>query len=539
MGFEQFKEHSVAEFFKKNKQMLGFSGKVKSLTTIVHEYMTNSLDAAEENGILPSVKLEIKEVEKGERYIVIVEDNAGGIPKTVIGKALGKILAGTKFHRQMQQRGQQGIGAAGCTLYSYITTGKHVKFVSGYQGTVIEGEVFIDVNRNEPKVIVHSEQPGEFSGLRVIAEFAEVKFENSQYGVMEYIKRTALANPCVEITFVPPEGERMFFPRSSDLLPQRPKEIQPHPMGLTAHDIFEMMKKDSEHRTIESTLIDTLSRVTKQKTQELQEQIQEVDISKKPTEITWDDATTIVSGIKKVKWMAPSLESVIPVGEQQLEKAILSILDPQYYAVTQRKPSVYSGGIPFVVEVVLAYGGQSGANNSKGETMRFANRVPLLFDAGGCAVTEAVKSIEWKRYGIKSFDEEPITLIVNISSVFIPYTSAGKQTISPEEDIVNEIRFAVMETARKLNRFLSGKRRDQEIAGKKKALIRYVEQLAADVAELSGHGKPDELKKQLLELIEQRYLSGAADENGEEGSENGGEETEEEPLNGEEDEKEE
>lgn len=41
--FKGFKEHSVAEFFKKNRQMLGFTGKVRSLTVIVHELVTNSI----------------------------------------------------------------------------------------------------------------------------------------------------------------------------------------------------------------------------------------------------------------------------------------------------------------------------------------------------------------------------------------------------------------------------------------------------------------------------------------------------------------
>jgi len=86
--FSEFKEHSVAEFFKKNKQMLGFSGKTRSLTTIVHEYVTNSLDAAEEAGILPEITVKIDEIDK-EKYRVLVQDNGPGIPKKHIGKALG------------------------------------------------------------------------------------------------------------------------------------------------------------------------------------------------------------------------------------------------------------------------------------------------------------------------------------------------------------------------------------------------------------------------------------------------------------------
>src|SRR5580698_1893265 len=96
--FTAFKEHSIAEFFKKNRQMLGYSGKVRSLVTVVHEYVTNSLDACEEANILPSISVTLKPIAE-ERFLVIVSDNGPGIPRPYVGKALATILAGTKFHR--------------------------------------------------------------------------------------------------------------------------------------------------------------------------------------------------------------------------------------------------------------------------------------------------------------------------------------------------------------------------------------------------------------------------------------------------------
>src|SRR3990167_4697454 len=98
---KDFKEHSVAEFFKKNMQMLGLTGKTKTLTTIVHEYTTNSLDACEESKILPDIEVQIKEL-SDEYYEITVKDNGPGMTKETVGKALGQLLAGTKFHRMMQ-----------------------------------------------------------------------------------------------------------------------------------------------------------------------------------------------------------------------------------------------------------------------------------------------------------------------------------------------------------------------------------------------------------------------------------------------------
>ena len=90
--------------------------------------------------------------------------------------------------------------------------------------------------------------------------------------------------------------------------------------------------------------------------------------------------------------------------------------------------------------------------------MRFANRVPLTFDAGSCAITEALKSIDWKRYGLKDMDNTPLTLFVNIISTQVPYLSTGKQSVSPEPEIVHEIRQATMKLARKLQKHLSAKK---------------------------------------------------------------------------------
>src|SRR3989344_6839306 len=125
--FKEFREVNVSQFFAKNKQYLGYVGKVKSLTTVIHELVTNSLDACEEAGILPDLKVKVEQIgeKDAEHYKVTVEDNGPGIPEANIEKVFGQLLAGTKFHRNIQLRGQQGIGASGAVLFAQMTTGKH------------------------------------------------------------------------------------------------------------------------------------------------------------------------------------------------------------------------------------------------------------------------------------------------------------------------------------------------------------------------------------------------------------------------------
>jgi len=517
--FKQFKEHSVAEFFKKNRQMLGFSGKIRSLTMIVHELVTNSLDACEEAGILPEINVEIKEI-GNEHYLVSTRDNGPGIPENYIGKALGMMLAGTKFHRYIQQRGQQGIGASGCTMFSYITTGQPIRAVSYNNKKKKEYEIQIDLKRNRPVVKKISEEDTEEQGLAYSAEFKDVKYEKSNKGPFEYIRRTALANPHAQITFKDPSGETSVFPRSVERNPPKPFEIKPHPLGINTHDLLEFSHHYAkEYRKISALLQNVFSRVSANKVSELRGIAAEVDFNKSPKNMTWEDAEALTKAFQKVKWIAPATDSLVPIGKEQIEASFRNIFNPELLVVTERSPRVYRGGIPFSVEVGIAYGGGVKEAGKKGEVMRFANRVPMLFDISGCAITDVVKNIDWKRYNLKDFDEAPIVVLVNFVSVYVPYTSAGKLAIAGEEDIENEIRFAVMEASRGIQKYISGRRKETEIATKKKVVSRYVPQLASDLASLTGKDS-GRLEKKLMGIIEEKYISRKTKSEPEESAEN-------------------
>ncbi len=506
--FRQFKEHSVAEFFKKNRQMLGFTGKVRSMTIIVHEFCTNSLDACEEASILPEIFVQIEALDKdGDHYRITIKDNGPGIPKSHLGKALGQMLAGTKFHRYIQQRGQQGIGAAACTMFSYITTGKKLRAISAYDGTRLTADIEIDFKTNSAIVEEISTEPTLETGLGISAEFREVKYERSNHGVYEYLRRTALANPHCTITLIEPDNNSVVFPRSAMENPQKPFEIKPHPLGIGTHDLLEFARRTSkENKKTSMFLMNTFARVSAGKVEEIRVLIPDVDLSKRPEDLSWEDAEKIVKTFGQLKWIAPAMDSLVPISKTRIETSFKNIFNPEIIAVTERSPRVYRGGIPFMVEAGIAYGGGLVNAEKRGEIMRYANRVPLLFDTSGCAITETIKSIDWKRYDVKNFDEEPIAVLVNLVSVHVPYTSAGKQAISNEEDIMIEIKNAVMEASRTVQRYLSGKRKAGDIANKRKVISRYIHQISSDLSTLSGE-KETEIEAKLVRIVEEKYAT--------------------------------
>lgn len=505
--FKEFREHSIAEFFKKNRQMLGYSSPVRALVTVVHEYVTNSEDACEEAGILPDLEVRIGKV-SDSRYKVKVTDNGPGIPKAFLGKSLAVILAGTKFHRYMQQRGQQGIGAAGCTLFSQLTTGKPVKVLSYTgKGKAYSCEVSIETSSNKPivKDMVEYDPAGTIRGTSIEGEFAEVKYENSDHGVYEYLKRTALSNPHTQIKLVDPDGNETVFMRSVESLPQRPRPTKPHPLGLSINDLLDFAHVSSS-RKISSFLADTFARTSQGKVDELRGIAKNVDFDKVPKALTWGEAEELINAIKSTKWIAPDASYIIAIGREQVEKAMKNILAPDFIHVVERKPQVFRGGVPFIVEAAVAFGGGAGKKTEEGyegNILRFANKVPLLFDSGNCAITQAVKSIDWKRYGI-DMEKQPVSVFVNVSSIYIPYSGVGKESISQEDEIVEEIKLAVMEAARGVQRYVSGKMHANIESSKYKTIMRYAKQLARDLGDLTGIDQK-KLEADLEKLVAKHY----------------------------------
>ena len=506
--FKEFKEQSITQFFRKNSQMLGYSGKVRSLTTIVHEYVSNSLDACEEAGIFPEISVEVKEISESRHYITVI-DNGPGIPQKHIGKALASILSGTKFHRYLQQRGQQGIGAGGCTLFSAITTGKPIRAKSGTGKGSFECDIAIDIKTNKPLITNMKTTLEDFRGTCVSGEFGETKYERSDHGVFEYIKRTALSNPHTTMKLIEPDGKETVFPRSVNEMPKRPKQTKPHPLGVSARDLLDFAHVTDKDK-VSSFLVESFSRVSASKIDELKSIAKSINFDKKPRELTWPEAEALVDAFRNIKWIAPETDSLSVIGAAQMETAMLNIINPQFISVTERKPKIFKGGIPFVVEAGIAYGGDAGKktdDGTKGAIMRFANKVPLLFDGSVCAITEAVNQIQWKRYGIRDFGDEPISVFVNISSVYIPYNGIGKQAVSQDTEIIEELKLGIMECARKLQIHINKQRNMHVRESRYKTIIRYVGQLSSDLSDITGEDK-SKIEMSLKQIVENKYDMG-------------------------------
>jgi DNA topoisomerase-6 subunit B len=481
--FEEFQELTASEFFRKNKQMLGFSGKIRSLTIVFHELITNSFDAAEEAGILPEIKIDLQRLDK-DHYVLRHTDNGPGIPENFVTKVFCTMFAGSKF-RNIQSRGQQGLGCSGCVLLSQMTTGKPAI-------KAVEMTLKMDVKKNQGLILEKKYVDAEQTGVQVELQFKDVSYSLSEQGAFEYIRRTMIGNPHSRIIFRDPTGHKYIFKRASDVIPPLPKEVLPHPRGVTADDLI-FMAKHTDKRRFRSLLTSSLSRMSTKRVNEIQE-ITGIDLNKRPKDMKWDEAEQIVELFAKMDFMAPPTSGLIPIGQEQIEKGIVGILNPEFVATTTRKPVTYRGGVAFIIEAGIAYGGDSGrmvGEQRKAEIMRFANRVPLTFDQGSCAITEGLKSIDWKRYGIRDLDNAPVTIFVNIVSTQVPYLSTGKQSVAPEPEILHEVRQTTMKIARKLQKYIRAKRAAKEEEMRSKVFDTYVPVILREAANLAETEVPE------------------------------------------------
>jgi DNA topoisomerase-6 subunit B len=230
---------SIAEFFEKNKHMLGFDSGARGLVTAVKEAVDNALDATEEADIAPDIHVEIAEA--GNYYKLVVEDNGPGITADQVPRVFGKLLYGSRFHKREQKRGQQGIGISAAVLYSQLTSGTPAKITSRTSGSERAKyfELIIDTDSNEPEIQAERETTWDRPhGTRIELEMDANMRARGQ--LRDYIKHTAVVNPHARIELREPGGE-FKAERGTDQLPAETEEIRPHPHGVELGSLIKML----------------------------------------------------------------------------------------------------------------------------------------------------------------------------------------------------------------------------------------------------------------------------------------------------------
>jgi len=504
------REISIAEFFEKNKHFLGYENPTRSLLTVVKEAIDNSLDATCDAKIPPEISVTLKEInqhrgpqaEKGviseerpDRFRVIVKDNGPGIPEQKVPLAFGKFLYGSKFHRLRQSRGIMGLGISGSVLYSQLTTGKPVKITTSTGEKIHVFELTIDVAKNEPRIVSHTEHenPEKWHGVEIEMD-VEGRYTEGAQSIPEYIKQTAIANPYAKIVYRSPNGQ-VTFSRTVKDLPVIPKEIKPHPYGVEL-GVLERMLLATKARNILNFFMTDFSRVGKKSAGQICK-FAKIECNKNPKNLTAEESDRLHEAMQKVKLMAPPTDCLSPLTESLIEAGLRKEIKAEHFVATLRSPSVYRG-FPFQISVGLAYGGELPPNETC-QLLRFANRIPLIYHQGDCAITQAVSEVRWSDYGLHQSSGAlpigPLTILVHFASVWVPFTTEGKQAIASYPEIIKEVKLALQDAGRKLKKYITKRRKEREKFERRQLFERYIPVVAESLSKLTKKDKKEILTK--------------------------------------------
>lgn len=490
---------STAEYFAKNLQQVGFSSPVKAVLTTVKEAVDNALDACETAGILPEVSVLIRKKGSGSQrntdlIEIIVEDNGPGLLQEDLAKVFGEYLASSKFGKGQCSRGQQGIGISAATTWAQLTNAKGVVVTAKTKKMrkAVCATINVDIKGN--KGILKTKKTVDWKvphGLKVEFRIDGRVQLNGDGGIITYLEATALLNPHLTLHYTLLDKEPVTTTRVSTDVPVVPPATNPHPHTLKLGEFITHAHLFPTY-TLGKLLCTAFSRVTETTLKSfasngLPKKIQ----NEKVQRLSQEQFKTAYTAIQNTELQAPSTRSVLTIGEESLAKSIHRMGEVDFFAVVTRKPRICDFK-PVVVEVAIARFVARGEQEDPVRVLRFANRVPLQFDKGNCAITKAIESVNWRSYGLtqprSAVPRGPYVFAVSVVSPFIKFKNASKETIDASEELVEEIRLSLMRAGQKLSRHIKREMKAADLERKIQHIEKFGPILVEGLARVVGAG---------------------------------------------------
>jgi len=368
------------------------------------------------------------------------------------------------------------------------------------------------------------------------------RYQKGRGSVDEFLELTAIANPHARFTFVPPSkvsedekeeapllkqrgggkfkvagedgkvvetpavvqpapkpvepqvttetGGVMVFPRAVEDLPPETKEIQPHPKGIELGILLQMLKEAEIEKggyTLYNFLQDRFSRVSSATASTLCEKIGKTARTR-VADMDHDAAEKLFRELQDAKLPPPPTDCLAPIGVQQLLKGMFKGVRAEFYAASSREPAVYRGR-PFLIEAAIAFGGELPADEPC-RVIRFANRVPLLFQQSACSSFKAVIETNWRNYDLQqprgAVPVGAIVIMIHMASVWVPFTSESKEAIADYDEIRKEMKLALMECGRKLGTYLNKRLKMRRESERRDVFERYIGEIAKACNAING-----------------------------------------------------
>ncbi|MBL0870960.1 MAG: DNA topoisomerase VI subunit B [Phycisphaerales bacterium] len=387
-----------------------------------------------------------------------------------------------------------------------------------------------------PDFLSHSAFP---TGTSVTIEL-EGKYQRGRGSVDEFLELTAIANPHAKITLVRPTrvtddeddapllkkkksepstsvegssptapstasqdsttpdhtiitndlGPCVVFPRAVNQLPPETKEIQPHPRGVELGTLLQMVKDfeaAEKSATLYTFLQEKFCRISPQTASEFCQKIG-LTSRTKVSDVEPAQIEKLFKEFQDSKLAPPPTDCLAPIGVQQLLKGMFKGVRAEFYAASSREASVYRGR-PFLIETAIAFGGELPADDSA-RVIRFANRVPLLFQQSACSSFKAVTETNWRNYDLQqprgAAPVGPLVIMIHMASVWVPFTSESKEAIADYDEIRKEMKLALMECGRKLGSYLRKRLKMRREAERRDVFERYIGEITKAVSAINN-----------------------------------------------------
>ena len=289
----------------------------------------------------------------------------------------------------------------------------------------------IDIYKNEPNVIEHKKEKNTdgWKGTEFEVIIAG-SFSSYKARIVQYLQQLAIITPYakLEMQYSNKNDEKkdmtIRYDRRSEQMPPPAREVKHHPSSVNNLLVQQLVDK-SQSKTLLKFFCDDLSGVNPSIAKRVIAELGKgFDEDMKPSELDNKQITRLVQLLRSVElFKAPDGSCLSPLGEYNLNLGIRKVIEPDIVATARDKPSAYEGH-PFIVEAAIALGGKSAKEGIN--VIRFANRIPLLFEAGADVSTRVAQSkIKWSSYKI-DHKKDKISVFVSIVSTKVPFKGTGK-----------------------------------------------------------------------------------------------------------------
>jgi DNA topoisomerase-6 subunit B len=324
-----------------------------------------------------------------------------------------------------------------------------------------------------------------FGRLLFGSKFHRLKMSRGQQGI-----GISAAGMYGLITTVEKDGV-ILFPRGTDQLPPETKEIQPHPKGIELGILIQMMRDfEAANRgggTLYNFLQEQFSRVSPATASKFCQAVG-AHSRTKVGDLTPKQIEDLFRQFQETRLPAPPTDCLAPIGVRQMLAGMLKGVKAEFYAASSREPEVYRGR-PFQIEAAIAFGGELPSDDTA-RVIRFANRVPLLFQQSACSSFKAVAETGWRNYNLSqprgSLPNGPLVIMIHVASVWVPFTSESKEAIADYDEIRKEMKLALMECGRKLGTYLRKRQKMQREAARRDVFERYIGEISKAVNAING-----------------------------------------------------